>query len=361
MAANWREGFELVEDVRQVNNIGNRRRPVFRKRANPFEIFDDNEFMRRYRISKDTVRYIVNMLREDLEAQSDNSNNVSVETKVLVTLRFFAKGCYQIENADLHGLCQPSVSNIVQKVSVALARRCRNYINMPVDEETEQVKTDFFNIAQFPKCIGCVDCTHVRIKNPDGHQPLLYCNRKGWYSLNVQVICDAKCRIRDIVARWRGSTHDARIWVESSVKENLENGYLRGIILGDGGYPCTTYLLTPLINPRTPSEQAYNVSHIRTRNTVERLFGQWKNCFRALQNGMQIKLETAKAAIVAMAVLYNIKLERDIVVGVQVFDELLQNVENEEPHEEVEGDQPPFLNDNGNLFRRNFIRRHFDR
>jgi hypothetical protein len=33
--------------------------------------------------------------------------------------------------------------------------------------------------------------------------------------------------------------------------------------------------------------------------------------FRALQNGMQVSLETAKACIVAMAVLYNIKLDFD--------------------------------------------------
>lgn len=33
--------------------------------------------------------------------------------------------------------------------------------------------------------------------------------------------------------------------------------------------------------------------------------------FRALQNNMQVKLSTAKACIVAMAVLYNIKLQFD--------------------------------------------------
>jgi len=44
---------------------------------------------------------------------------------------------------------------------------------------------------------------------------------------------------------------------------------------------------------------------------VERCFGEWKGMFRALRNGMQISLITAKAAIVAMAVLHNIRKNFD--------------------------------------------------
>lgn len=355
MAANWRENFELVEHVRRVNNIRNRRQPFYRRRIDPFLVLNDEEFVQRYRLSKNTTRHVISMLREELEAQSLNPQNISVETMVLVTLRFFSKGCYQIENSDLHGLSQSSASKIVARVARALARRCREFINMP-EEDADEIKAQFFNVAGFPNCIGCVDCTHIRIKNPDGQQPLLYCNRKGWYSLNVQVICDAKCRIRDIVARWRGSAHDARIWDESLVKEEMETGRIRGIILGDGGYPCRRYLLTPLLNPATPSEEAYNLSHIRTRNTIERLFGQWKSTFRALQNGMQIKLSTAKHAIVAMAILHNIKLQRD-------HDDIMYDEAPDiQPRVEInENNNIQLLNDDGNLFRRNFITRFFQR
>jgi len=44
---------------------------------------------------------------------------------------------------------------------------------------------------------------------------------------------------------------------------------------------------------------------------VERCFGEWKGMFRALRNGMQISLTTAKAAIVAMDILYNIRKNFD--------------------------------------------------
>ncbi|KAK9736418.1 Transposase IS4 [Popillia japonica] len=54
-----------------------------------------------------------------------------------------------------------------------------------------------------------------------GENPLLYLNRKG-YSLNVQMVRDAKRKIRNIVARCRGSTHNSRIWNDSSLKRKYE-------------------------------------------------------------------------------------------------------------------------------------------
>ena len=49
------------------------------------------------------------------------------------------------------------------------------------------------------------------------------------------------------MARWAGSIHDSTIFHESRLRarfgtREIGNGYL----LGDGGYPCKSYLLTPL-------------------------------------------------------------------------------------------------------------------
>ncbi|CAK1588714.1 unnamed protein product [Parnassius mnemosyne] len=98
----------------------------------------------------------------------------------------------------------------------------------------------------------------------------------------------------DIVTRWRGSVHDSRIFRECRLKQRFEAGAFSGILLGDSGYPCTPYLFTPLLNPTTPQEERYNRSHIRTRNTVERCFGLWKQPFRCLLRGMFGDIETAK-------------------------------------------------------------------
>lgn len=100
------------------------------------------------------------------------------------------------------------------------------------------------------------------------------------------VVCDANLKIMDIVTRWRGSVHDSRIFRECLLKQRFEAGAFYGISFGDSGNPCTPYLFTPVLNPHTEAEERYNRSHIRTRNTIERCFGVWKQRLRCLLRGM---------------------------------------------------------------------------
>lgn len=75
--------------------------------------------------------------------------------------------------------------------------------------------------------------------------------------------------------------------------------------MGDNGYGCRHYLLTPVLNPVTRAEERYNSSHRRTRNIVERCFGIWKRRFPCLRRVLSTKIETSVAIICAVAVLHN--------------------------------------------------------
>ena len=50
-----------------------------------------------------------------------------------------------------------------------------------------QTATKFAGIAGFPRVIGAIDGTHVPIKAPTGDREPVYCNRKGYHSINAQV------------------------------------------------------------------------------------------------------------------------------------------------------------------------------
>jgi hypothetical protein len=122
----------------------------------------------------------------------------------------------------------------------------------------------------------------------------------------VQAVCDANLKIRNIVARWPGSVHDSTNFNDSSLCAQLENGRYEGrFLLGDSGYACRSFILTPLLNPRTPAEEAYNNSHRATRNPIERCFGVLKRRFPCLAIGLRTKMETTLATIVACCVLHN--------------------------------------------------------
>lgn len=184
---------------------------------------------------------------------------------------------------------------------------------MPIDEESQHVRQRFYNIARFPRCIGAIDCSHVKIQSPGGHDAEIYRNRKQFFSFNVQSVADADLKFRDIVTRWPGSTHDAHIFRNSVLYASLETGQFgNSIIVGDSGYPIKPYLLTPLRNVRNEAEALFNESLIRTRNVVERKYGIWKRRFPALAMGIRLKnLDTVQAIIVATAILHNIAVNEN--------------------------------------------------
>ena len=92
---------------------------------------------------------------------------------------------------------------------------------------------NFYKFAEFPGIICCVDGTLIRIQAPT-LQEYEYVNRKG-YSLNVQLMCNAECKMINWVVKWPGRTHDSRILKESAVYREFEEGLHEGIILGDSG------------------------------------------------------------------------------------------------------------------------------
>ena len=81
-------------------------------------------------------------------------------------------------------------------------------------------------------------------------------------------------QITNLVAKWPGSVHDARILRRSRIFESFEDPVHRpldGIILGDSGYMLREWLMTPIPHPRNQGEEAYNEAHRITRSSVERL------------------------------------------------------------------------------------------
>lgn len=124
----------------------------------------------------------------------------------------------QDDAADLHGISQQSITNVCRRVAEALASKSQQFIKMPATlREQEQTSEGFRSICGFRGVTGAIDCTHIRMKRIAGDAGQFYINRKGYVSLNVQCVCDSSLRIMDIVARWRGSTHDSRIFRESQL------------------------------------------------------------------------------------------------------------------------------------------------
>lgn len=66
------EDISSDEDFEIINAIRNRRRPyTVRHRANYYEDLDDVDFFRRFRLTKPSVQYVLNMIINNIQHQTN--------------------------------------------------------------------------------------------------------------------------------------------------------------------------------------------------------------------------------------------------------------------------------------------------
>lgn len=248
-------------------------------------------FIEIFRLSNDSTRRLINLLQPFLFERT-RSHGISIEIMIITALRFYASGSYQrgIGQDFNIGLSQTSVHRCIHTATEAIARnlsRIYTYIKFPqIFNERQQIKMGLFNNWGLPGVIGAIDCTHVAILKP-AHEEHNFINRKGYHSLNVQVVCDHEMVIRNVNSNYGGSTHDSFIWRQSELQNFMNNLYINNEVntwlIGDSGYPLQPYLLTPINNAAAGSPQAtYNNAHILVRNVIERCFGNLEMRFRCL-------------------------------------------------------------------------------
>ncbi|XP_041455631.1 putative nuclease HARBI1 isoform X1 [Lytechinus variegatus] len=307
LLAALRRGEQMLE----INRRQEIERPLV-ERKNPFHIYENNDFQQRYRFTKQSALHIIEELTPALERHTSRTNAVPVYLQVLTAMRFYAVGTFQLLHGDECGLSQSSLSRIIVQVSTEIARWRRRYIHFPnTPEQVARTQEEFFQYCDFPGVVGAIDCTHVPIRCPGGENAQRFINRKGRFSVNVQAVCNHNGLLINLVARWPGGTHDSRIFRECQLKENLEReSHEEKWLLGDSGYPCQPYLMTPIQNPAGRGEIRYNRAQVRGRNIIERTFGMMKRRFPCM-NELRLKLDTTLITIVAVGVLWNLSILRN--------------------------------------------------
>ncbi|KAL6421090.1 hypothetical protein ACFW04_013608 [Cataglyphis niger] len=199
-------------------------------------MYDENEFIARYRLCKERVLRIVDLIHD------------KIKTKIM------------------------SMQNYT-KVTIALASECHRYIRFP---------ENISRVLQYCKIFTCYWCNRLYAC---GEVAKVFQNKKGFFSINVQAVCNNKLQFQIVVtvgflralsadssvgirargiARWPGSTHDATIFVASYLHARFVYGKMQdGILLRDNGYPYTKLLMTPLLQTHNRAEELYNESQVQ--------------------------------------------------------------------------------------------------
>ncbi|KAL4703627.1 hypothetical protein ACJJTC_007654 [Scirpophaga incertulas] len=132
-------------------------------------------------------------------------------------------------------------------IDLACKYVCSIILNTFIDDK---IVNRFYRQFKIPGVLGCIDGTHVAIVHPKDHEERFF-NRKGYHSLNVLTLCDAKLNI--LLYTIHG-----------------EDLYL----LGDSGYPLRSTMMVPLSNPEPGTPEAhFQELHLTARSVVERCIG----------------------------------------------------------------------------------------
>lgn len=96
--------------------------------------------------------------------------------------------------------------------------------------------------------------------------------------------------------------------------------------------------MTPFLSPDTPAQAAYNISHIKTRCTVERAIGVLKQRFRCLdQSAGYLMSEPGYVAeiVVACSILHNMAIRNGLELDLPEDEEMLNEYADDAHHNEA--------------------------
>ena len=169
----------------------------------------------------------------------------------------------------------------------------------------------FYEKFGIPNIFGAVDGCQIRFqkcprKIPVGQWADLYFCRKGFYSLNVQIVSNDKV-IYSVDAGWFGSAHDARVWRRSQAKADLENPEEphEFLLAADMAYPISLKVLKHYESPSTRQEHHFNkiLNGLRTLSS-ECVYARLKQRFPILRE-MRCNVKNSQRIVLACCILHN--------------------------------------------------------
>ena len=174
-----------------VNFDDSRKARVYRREIDPLASYTENELRSRYRFGKEGIKFIGDLLADEISPSMRRSRSFSATEQVLITLRLLASGSFlEVVGDTFLSYDKSTVSRVIRRVTKALAAKVNDFVKFPATRnERDEVKRGLFRIGGFPCSIGCIDGTHVRIIAPSLNKAD-YINRKGFHSINVQAICN---------------------------------------------------------------------------------------------------------------------------------------------------------------------------
>jgi DDE superfamily endonuclease len=260
-------------------------------------------------------RSVFYKLVEKLEESDERNTSPALAAKLSMCLRWLVGGSY-IDIAVCHRVAVSSFFASCDEVLTLINESVHITFN-PADKENNDKQSRAFGrgVSPLSGCVGAVDGLAVRIAEPRGIEipnPSSYYNRKGFFAIVVQAMCDASYRFSFISAIAPGSTHDSVAFRMSALYDILKAGALAPgyWVAGNDAYVCAESLLTP--HPgRNLSEarDCFNYWQSSARIFIEQAFGILVSQWGVLWRPLRTSVTKSTLIFVTLAKLHNFNID----------------------------------------------------
>ncbi|KAG2215120.1 hypothetical protein INT45_002992 [Circinella minor] len=270
-----------------------------------FNELDDERFTQEVRMSKDAFNMILDKIKDDpIFVSSGPKPQKPVFLQLLVTTRrlgFYGNGASIGNIARYYGVREGSVIKYTNRCIKAICLFESTYIHWPSEQEKYISKKYFSSSFLFDDCLGIIDGTLFFLANePCSTEAQSYFSYKKKYGISGILVCNSNKQIIYSYIGWPGSTHDSRIFSNSSIFRYpglyfKENEYL----LGDSGFECLKNIIVLYKKPRnselTDQQDTFNMRLSSVRIHIEHTIGILKMRFQSLRE-LPIQLQDKDSA-----------------------------------------------------------------
>lgn len=220
-----------------------------------------------------------------------------------------------------------TVANIISEISEYIWDTFYE-IPMPIPSKKDfrKIAKDFYEIWNFPSCVGALDGKHIRMRCPN-NSGSMYFNYKGYFSIVLQALVDANYKFINIDVGGYGRQSDGGTFKASALYKKLINGtlllpedcYLPNsnvamphVIIADEAYPLMRNLLKPYGKQElNEDKECFNKRLTRARRTVECTFGSLRSKWQILDKPILTSAEHGDKIIKTIYLLHNIIIDKE--------------------------------------------------
>lgn len=286
----------------------------------------DTEFLRKYRVSKDSFKRLLKLIEGHhvFKSNKDGRCQRPVAYQLMVFLFYLGtegSGANNAGQRNMFAISQGVAQIYRERVTCAILALSDRYLYWPDADERSKIAYEINVLYNFPHCVAIADGTLFPLAfEPETIDAPDYSGRKYGYSLSTLIICDHKRRICHFLAGYPGSAHDNRIFGDSQLTANPLSFFdVNQYLLGDSAFENRWFVVSSFKKlPKQElqwNEQRFNDKLASLRVISEHCIGMLKGRFPWLRsirlritpdnNSIKKIIRLIKATIVLHNILIN--------------------------------------------------------